>query len=375
MQIASYYFPNYHPNDARNQRLKGAGWSEWELVKAARPRFPGHQQPKVPAWGYTNEADPAQMAQKIDAAADHGVDVFIFDWYYYDDGLFLERALEQGFQGAPNNHRLKFALMWANHDWEDIQPARASVKPPLLYRGEITPDAFERLTDYVIEHYFQHPSYWRLAGRPYFSIYDLNKLLASFGSVAATRAALDRFRAKAGGLHLNAIGWGVPVLPAERTAVNLNELIGQLGFDSVTSYVWVHHVHLSDFPVTPYGTVFEKYLQHWEQAERELPVVYYPNVTMGWDPSPRTHPADPFQPTGYPFMATMGDNSPANFRHALEEVCRRLARRPVADQVVTINAWNEWTEGSYLEPDTVHGMAYLEAIKDVARRWHTPKAS
>ena len=85
-QVAVYYFPNYHPGDPRNTEMKGETWSEWELVKAARPRFPGHAQPKVPLWGYGDESDPAVMARKIDAAADHGVDAFIFDWYYYDMG-------------------------------------------------------------------------------------------------------------------------------------------------------------------------------------------------------------------------------------------------------------------------------------------------
>jgi hypothetical protein len=80
--VACYYFGNYHPNDPRNEKAKGPGWSEWELVKAARPRFPGHHQPNVPLWGYTDESDPKMMEQKIDAAADHGVDAFIFDWYY-----------------------------------------------------------------------------------------------------------------------------------------------------------------------------------------------------------------------------------------------------------------------------------------------------
>ncbi len=71
--VACYYFPNYHL-DRRNEAKHGKGWSEWELVKAAKPRFEGHHQPNVPAWGYTDEADPKQMAQKIDAAADAGVD-------------------------------------------------------------------------------------------------------------------------------------------------------------------------------------------------------------------------------------------------------------------------------------------------------------
>jgi len=81
--IAVYYFPNYHHDDARNEARYGKGWSEWDLVKDAKPRFEGHAQPKIPLWGYTNESDPAVMEMKIDAASQYGVDVFIYDWYYY----------------------------------------------------------------------------------------------------------------------------------------------------------------------------------------------------------------------------------------------------------------------------------------------------
>jgi hypothetical protein len=81
--VVSYYFGNYHPGDPRNAKTKGATWSEWELVRNAKPRFPGHQQPHVPWWGYQDESDPAVMANKINAAADHGISAFIFDWYYY----------------------------------------------------------------------------------------------------------------------------------------------------------------------------------------------------------------------------------------------------------------------------------------------------
>jgi len=76
--VAAYYFPNYH-EDARNAAYFEDGWTEWELVKEAQPRFDNHHQPNLPAWGFTDEADPVQMAQKIQAAADHGIDAFIFD--------------------------------------------------------------------------------------------------------------------------------------------------------------------------------------------------------------------------------------------------------------------------------------------------------
>jgi len=64
------------------------------LVKAAGPCFPGHDQPKVPLWGYEDEADPVVMAKNIDVAADHGLEQFLFDWYLYDDGSYLNRALD-----------------------------------------------------------------------------------------------------------------------------------------------------------------------------------------------------------------------------------------------------------------------------------------
>ena len=367
--VASYYFGNYHPGDPRNTKMKGRDWSEWELVKAAKPRFPGHQQPKVPLWGYGDEADPQVMARKIAAAADHGIDAFIFDWYHYDDGPFLDRPIDRGFLQATNNHRLKFAFMWANHDWLEIQPYKRGAPPKLVFPGKVTPAGFERISDHVIKDYFTHPSYWRIDGRPYFSFYELSKLLENFGTVEATRAALDQFRAKARaaglpGLHLNAVVWGQPILPNEKKPVDAAKLVRELGFDSVTSYVWIHHVALPR-QVTDYNFVRDEYFKYWDRAEQQFGVPYYPNVSMGWDPSPRAAQEDAFGDFGYPFTNTMGRNTPENFRAALEQTKRRLLAQPAGPRILNINCWNEWTEGSYLEPDKVNGFKYLEAVRDV----------
>ncbi|MBR5625990.1 MAG: glycoside hydrolase family 99-like domain-containing protein, partial [Thermoguttaceae bacterium] len=217
--VAVYYFGNYHL-DKRNQERLGEGWTEWDLVKNARPRFEGHEQPKVPLWGYTDEANPKEMEQKIDAAADHGIDVFLFDWYYYNDGPFLERTIDEGFLKANNRDLLKFALMWANHDWVEIFPKHKDVPSALIYPGAVTPEKFDEICDHVIKDYFSQPNYWKIDGKPYFSIYELTQLAESFGSREATRAALERFRekTKAAGfpdLHLNAVYWGCPNIPGE----------------------------------------------------------------------------------------------------------------------------------------------------------------
>ena len=131
IRVGCYYFPNYHV-DPRNEKIHGPGWTEWQLVRHAIPRFPGHQQPKVPLWGHDDESDPQVMEQKIDAAVNHGIDHFIFDWYHYEDGPFLERCLEQGFLKSRNVNRIEFSLMWANHDWINIHPMGRSFGKELL---------------------------------------------------------------------------------------------------------------------------------------------------------------------------------------------------------------------------------------------------
>jgi hypothetical protein len=367
--VASYYFGNYHPGDPRNAKTKGPSWSEWELVKNAKPRFEGHVQPNVPLWGYEDESKPEVMAKKIDAAADHGVDAFIFDWYYYNDGPFLDRPIDRGFLKSKNSKRLKFAFMWANHDWLDIHPYRRGEAPKLLYPGKVTPEAFEKIGDHVIKDYFAKENYWRIDGKPYFSFYDLNALVAGFGSIDKTRKALDRFRAKAKkaklpGLHLNAVVWGQVILPGESKVADLESLVKELGFDSVTSYVWIHHVGLPD-QRTDYNYVRDRYFDYWAKTKDQFSMPYIPNVTMGWDSSPRADQSQPFENAGYPFMNTIANNTPANFQTALEMTKKRLLEDPKSLRILNINCWNEWTEGSYLEPDTVHRMDYLDAIKTV----------
>ena len=366
-EVGAYYFPNYHV-DPRNELAHGPGWTEWELVKRGEPRFPGHAQPKRPLWGYQDESDPKVMEGKISAAADHGLTHFLFDWYWYDGAPFLNRALERGFLKSANHQRLRFALMWANHDWLELFPAKLRVKPSLLYPGAVSRDSFEKITDYVVREYFTQPSYWKIDGCPYFSIYELYRLVDGLGGVASAQEALAGFRAKtrAAGfrdLHLNAVVWGIKILPGERTISNPNQLLAFLNFDSVTSYVWIHHVPLRNFPVTDYGETAAEAARYWQTAASTFQLPYHPNATLGWDSSPRTCQSDVFTNVGYPFTPVLGGNTPERFKDALRALKQFLDSRH--QRILNINAWNEWTEGSYLEPDTVNGLRYLEAVKEV----------
>jgi hypothetical protein len=111
--------------------------------------------------------------------------------------------------------------------------------------------------------------------------------------------------------------------------------------------------------------VQEEYFKHCDKVAASYGVPYYPNVTMGWDSTPRIAPGKPHANTGYPDTTNMKDNTPANFRSALQQAKAFVDKQPANARIVTLNAWNEWTEGSYLEPDTVNKLGYLEAIRDV----------
>jgi hypothetical protein len=367
-QVAVYYWPNYHV-DPRNEAKLGKGWTEWELVKGGKPKFAGHQQPKVPLWGYRDEADPKQMARSIDAMADHGIDAIIFDWYRYDDGSFLEDCLTNGFLKAPNRNRMKFALMWANHDFLDIFPKRSD-NPPLWYPGAVTRATFDRVTTSALRDYFSQPNYWKIDGRPFFSIYELHTMIRGLGGLEPTREALAAFRSRvkaAGfpGLHLDIVGWGLtqatklvrgqPMAGVDpgRTIQNEADLLAYLNADSVNWYTWVH-VSGAREPTEKYDEWAARSVALWSKWKAEVGVPFYPHVSVGWDGSPRNYPG-----------GIIVETSPALFRKYLLQARDWLDQQPADRRILTINAWNEWVEGSYLEPDRKWGLGYLDAVKSV----------
>jgi hypothetical protein len=116
-----------------------------------------------------------------------------------------------------------------------------------------------------------------------------------------------------------------------------------------------------------YQRVRDVYFKYWDDADKRFAMPYFPNVSMGWDPTPRVSPNVEYKPgnAGYPVTPIITNNTPAHFAEALQIARDRLMKEPPNRRILTINAWNEWTEGSYLEPDTVNRMGYLDAIRDV----------
>jgi hypothetical protein len=365
--VAAFIWPSYHP-DPRARVFWPMGIGEWETVMKNAPKFEGHDQPRYPLWGYVNEADPYVMEMQIEAAVDHGVNTFIYDWYWYDGMPYLEGCLNDGFLKAKNHHKMKFYLMWANHDvnlaWDkrNADDAFTGRNSALIWKGGLHRAEFEVICRRFIERYFSHPSYYQIDGKPVFMLYDLETFIKGLGGMAAAKAALDWFRdevRKAGfkGLELQLSmrkdsEHSLSGVPGD-TIGTQKEAVAKLGFNSLTHYQFCHFIDVN----RDYNEIMAGVVQEWETvAAAHAPVRYYPHVSVGWDSSPRT-----FGVKG----SIVRNNTPANFEQALRQAKAFADARPEQAPLITLNSWNEWTETSYLQPCNRFGYGYLEAVRKV----------
>jgi len=357
--VAAYVWPAYTGDEKRARIFWEEGYGEWQTVKKMQPRFEGHRWPRKPLWGYVNEADPYVMEMEIQAAVDHGVNVFIYDWYWYDNKPFLEQCLDDGFLKAKNNRKMKFYLMWANHTATSMWDKRISDMRAPVWDGAVDRKTFDFIVERTIEKYFSHPSYYKIDGKPVYMMFDIPNLIRGLGGVEKTKEAIEYFRQKtveAGfpGLELQICLKGKrkldKVIEGDMTQ---REVINSLGFDSGVFYQY--------FDLTPmnraYPEVLEDALREFDDIVKTLNFKVYPHVSVGWDSNPRYnifHDDVCF------------DNTPENVQKAFERAKEYIDTHPELDApLITVNSWNEWTETSYLHPDDLYGYGYLEAIKNV----------
>ena len=121
--------------------------------------------------------------------------------------------MNKGFLKAKNANDMRFYIMWANHDHSAyLDPANPD-KSKIYWFGGVDRKTFEGMVDHIIKDYFKRPNYYKIDGKPAFSIYELSTFINGIGGSEKARDAIDYFRKKtqeAGfpGLHLQAILWG-----------------------------------------------------------------------------------------------------------------------------------------------------------------------
>lgn len=360
--IAAYIWPAYTGDEPRTRMFWPEGIGEWQSVKNAVSKFDGHNWPRKPLWGYVNEADPYVMEMQINAAAEHAVNVFIYDWYWYDRRPFLENCLNDGYLKAKNNDKVKFYLMWANHNVDNTWDIRNShLSGNMIWDAAVDRKEFEIICNRLIQKYFKHPSYYTIDNKPVFMIYDIANLMKGLGGATETKKALEWFKSQCvasglSGLHLQLTKWGdvnynlSGVDGGPKTSTS--ELVNLLGFDSITHYQYVHFTNID----RDYNEIMEDVIKEWKKNEETYQVPYYPHISVGWDNNPRYQK---FR------KGIVKNNTPANIEKAFLKAKEYADAHPKQAPLITVNSWNEWTETSYLQPDNLYGYGYLEAIKKV----------
>jgi hypothetical protein len=350
--VAAYVWPSCHHDERFGDMLWPEGIGEWEVIKKGNPRFEGHYQPKVPLWGYELDNDPEVMEKWINTATSYGVNTFIFDWYWFDEGPFLESSLNDGFLKAPNNEKMNFYLMWANHNvprnyWNvhKFKDDRSR-----LWDGAVDLENFKIIVDRVINQYFHKPNYYKIDGKPVFSIFSISNLIRGLGGLDEAAQALQYFRdevKKAGfpGLHIQTIVFDTP-------NEDLLNKIKVLDYNSVTYYNW-GGPHPTDY--IQWGVEAMDRRKQWDEA---IDIPFFPNASIGWDDSPR-----------FPHQTKEDvvhfNKSPEAFAGFLQKAKDYTDAHPEQTKLITIFAWNEWIEDGYLLPDIKYGYSYLEAVKSI----------
>ena len=360
--VAAYIWPSYTGDEPRSRIFWPEGYGEWETVKNSYSKCDRHVWPRKPLWGYVNEADPYVMEMEIEAAAAHGVNVFIYDWYWYDNRPFLEQCLDNGYLKARNNDKVKFFIMWANHSCSMLWDRRQANLNVKVWDAITDMPTFKTIANRIVSKYFTHPSYYKIDGKPVFSIYLPDKFIRDIGGVENAKAAMEymnELAVKAGlpGVHWQVIfrPYGNITTPMEDPTFKgrLIDAINYLKFDSSTPYNFTAGVNVN----RPYPEVLKDSYIVRERFKKTFDGLYFPNVSLGWDTNPRF-------PIFLDNITT--ETTPENIKQAFIEAKQYIDEHPeLPVPLITVNSWNEWTESSYLQPDDINGYGYLNAIKEV----------
>ncbi len=177
------------------------------------------------------------------------------------------------------------------------------------------------------------------------------------GGVENAKKALDYLRKKAyeagTGVHIQTMAWNLPRglqgIPGDPVPTS-DKISTFLGIDSYTSYQWVHY----KAPKGEHKDWMNFNIVNWDKlAVSKIP--YYCHVSIGWDNNPR-FPQE---------ISYVKNSTPEDFEYALRKAKEWTDKHHKETKLITVNSWNEWTEGSYLEPDKTNGYKMLEAVKRV----------
>jgi glycosyltransferase involved in cell wall biosynthesis len=348
----AFYLPQFHPIP-ENDRWWGKGFTEWTNVTKAVPRFLGHYQPRLPGeLGFYDLRSLDVLRQQVSLARKHGLYGFCIHHYWFNGRRLLETPLNLLLENKDID--INFCVCWANENWtrrwdgaeHEILISQAhSPEDDIMFASSLEP-------------VFWDPRYIRVDGRPLLVVYR-PRLLPN--PLATARRWRQQFASA---------GLGNPYLVMAQTFGDEDPRL--FGFDAAVEFP--PHKLGADAPrinaaakmLDPsYEGLIYEYDHLVKRAVTAPPPPYklFPCVCPSWDNEARK----PRRGSTFAF------STPAKYGAWLTHACQRVLREfKPEERLVFINAWNEWAEGAYLEPDSHFGFAYLNETARVLSRLEPP---
>lgn len=347
LRCIAYYLPQFHPIP-ENDRWWGPGFTEWTNVTRALPQFIGHYQPKLPGdLGFYDLRVVDTMRKQAELARHYGLAGFCMYYYWFDGKRLLDLPQRQVLDNPDLD--FPFCLCWANENWTRRWDGQET---DMLMAQRYSPgDDLAMIADLIPS--FLDPRYICIDGKPVFLVYRPMHLPKLRDTVRRWREYCREH--SVGELYL--------------VAVESFELLDphEYGFDAMCEFP----PHQANLPpvnhevefINPYfaGRIYDyTQMADFFTDRPELKHVRLSGVATAWDNEARK-----------PGKGNIFINSNAeNYANWLETAAARTVACNSGDErVMFVNAWNEWAEGTYLEPDRRFGYAYLHATASVLRQF------
>lgn len=345
-RIFAFYLPQFHPI-ADNNHGHRSGFTEWDNVIKAKPLFRGHYQPRIPGeLGYYDLRSLDVMREQTRLANEHGIAGFCFYYYYFHGKRLLYKPIDNYIK---SDIKAPFLFLWANENWtrrwdggdnEVIISQNHSPEDDLIFIRDLLP-------------VFSDERYVKIEGKPVLAIYKSQLFPDIRQSTELWRDEIAKYGFP--GLYLVMVDdWsGDPIHPRE------------LGFDAsyeipsniVPAQVITHDTKHLGLKESFQGKIVDYRKFASFHMGRPFPEYKrFRTVMAPWDNTPRY---------GSQAMVQINADNDAFklwLSQALIDTRRRYARE---EQIVFLHSWNEWCEGTYIEPDGRHGRRFLEETKEV----------
>ncbi|HEX2853337.1 MAG TPA: glycoside hydrolase family 99-like domain-containing protein [Opitutaceae bacterium] len=355
----AFYLPQFHPIP-ENDRWWGKGFTEWRNVAKARPRFPGHYQPHIPAdLGFYDLRMPEIQAEQAALARQYGIHGFCYYHYWFTGKRLLERPVDQLLRlGQPD---FPFCLCWANENWSRTWDGHDKL---LLAEQKYSAEDDEAHIRSLIP-VFKDPRYIRVKDRPLFLVYRTShlpdpaatfarwrKIVTAAGLPGLYLANVECFGSEHGLASRYELDAAVEFAPDWHTLPPAVPLLGHSPVQRV-----LRKLGKSD-PARDNQLVFEYPELVKNMLSKPTPsYVRFPCVTPSWDNSARKKAG----------ARIFRGSTPELYESWLNRALARFQPPTPGEDFVFINAWNEWAEGNHLEPCLQWGHGYLEATARALR--------